>query len=211
MKEKTILATLFILLSFTLKAQTTDTELWTGGLFQFKLSGKFQIDFEEQMRFNQNVSKLQLGFTEVGLKYILNKHFAFKGNYRFIAKPGKYNRNRLTADIYYKWKNKNFPLSVNYRLRFQHTIENTTEKKFTYLRNELTLKYNLSKLLDPYAAYEVFYRFNTINRISTTRLYLGLQWKWTKKFDTTTFYCLQKNIIKTGKKNIFGIMFTYKM
>ena len=211
MKIKIILATLFVLLFFTLKAQTTDTELWSGGLFQFKLSGKFQIDIEEQMRFNQDVSKLQLEFTEVGLKYLLNKHFTFKGNYRFIAKPGKYNRNRLTADTYYKWKNITFPLSVNYRLRFQHTIENTTKKTFTYIRNELTLKYNLSKLPDPYLAYEVFYRFNTINRISTTRFYLGLQWKWTKKFGTTTFYCLQKNIIKSGKKNIFGIMFTYKM
>jgi len=82
MKIKIILATLFVLLFFTLKAQTTDTELWSGGLLQFKLSGKFQIHLEEQLRLNQNVSKLQLGFTEAGLKYILNKHFAFKGNDR---------------------------------------------------------------------------------------------------------------------------------
>ncbi len=55
MKIKIILATLFVLIFFTLKAQTTDTELWSGGLFQFKLSGKFQIHLEEQLRFNQNV------------------------------------------------------------------------------------------------------------------------------------------------------------
>ena len=56
MKIKIILATLFVLLSFTL-AQTTDMELWSGGLFQLKLSGKSQIHLEEQLRFNQNVSK----------------------------------------------------------------------------------------------------------------------------------------------------------
>jgi len=212
MKIKIALAVLFVILFSTLKAQTTDTELWSGGVFQWKLNQEFQIHIEEQLRFNKSISSLELGFTEVGLKYNLNKHFAFKGNYRFIAKPDKYNRNRLTFDTYYKWKKKAFPLSINYRLRFQNTKENTTEKKFTYLRNELTARYDLSKLLDPYISYEIFYQFNKINQFRVTRLYIGLYWRWSKRVNTTTFYCIQKdiNIYNPGKKNILGIMFIYK-
>jgi len=209
-----MLGIVLIALSPTLNAQTpTDTELWAAGIFQMKMNEHFQIHVEGELRFNNNISSQQLGFTETGLKYTVNNYLAFKGNYRFIAKPNKNNRNRIALDAYFGWRKNTFPLSVKYRLRFQDTKENNTKRKFTYLRNEFTLKYKLSKIVDPYISYEVFYRLNKINQFSTTRVYFGLNWKLNKCMSLSTFYCIQNNvnIINPTKKNILGVLFFYKV
>ena len=214
MRLRIILSILLVAAYSTVKAQTpTDTELWTASIFQIKMNKRFQLHLEEQLRFNRNITNLQLGFTEIGLKYILNRYISFKGNYRFIAKPNKDNRNRIALDAYYTWKKCTFPLSVKYRLRFQDTKENTTKHRFTYLRNEFNFQYKINKRVYPYISYEAFYRLNKINQFKNTRVYFGFNWKLNKGIILSTFYCIQhnKNIQYPSQKNIIGIVFLYKI
>jgi len=150
MKLRLIISIAVFSILFTVKGQKpTDFELWTGASVKLKLNKRFKVDVEQQVRFNDTISSLKKTFTELGLKYQMNKSIAFKVNYRFVIRPTKSNQNRISLDAYYHWDKKKFPLSFDYRLRFQNTKNSILGENFTYLRNKLSLKYNLTKLVDP--------------------------------------------------------------
>jgi len=165
---------------------------------------------EEQLRFNDTISSLKLSFTQFGFRYTLKNHIFFKTLYRYIVRPEKNNRQRWTFDIAYKWKKKGFPLSVDYRLRFEDERETSSGDKFTFLRNKLTCSYNLSRPADPFVAYEPFYRFNHKNELRNLRFTTGIVWRLGKQIDMKTFYRIEKtiNVNNPERDNIFGIMLT---
>lgn len=185
-----------------------DYELWTGASLKFKLSKKLNLSVAEQVRFNDTISSVKKSFTEIGLKYKIANGFSLKGNYRLIVPPGKTILHRIAIDGNYSWKKKGYPLSVNYRLRLQHQFG----KQRTYMRNKVKLDYNLTKLVDPFVAYEVFFRFNGKNEFRVSRLTVGLDWKITKKFEVSTFYRLQDDIfIKSPERqHVLGLVLAYK-
>lgn len=191
----------------------TDTELWTGGALNLRLSKAFRMEVEEQLRFKDTVSSLKNALTEIGLRYKLNKYFAFKGNTRWISRPGKKNRYRLSLDAYFRWSKKKFPLSASYRLRFQNTHTFISRKNSTYLRNKISLDYNLSRIVDPFCSYELYYRFNAKNEFRVKRFTFGMDWRLHKRMHLATFYRIQDkiNIKVPERQNIFGFMLTYRI
>ena len=207
---KSILYLIIIVIPFNILAQKpTDTELWTGGTINFKLTKRFALDVSEQVRFDNNISSYKKSFTNIGLKIKLNKHFSLKPSYRFIALPISTFDHRVSLDGYYKWKKKKIPLSFSYRMRFQHQFVSSK----SYLRNKLTMGYNLSKLVDPFFAYEIFFRFNGKNEFRVSRFTLGLDWKINKRVGLTSYYRLQDDIFikKPKRQHIIGIMLNYKI
>jgi len=199
--------------STQLLGQTTDTELWTGGTFKLKVNKSFRIEIEEQLRFNQEVSNFKYAFAEFGTRYKVNKHFSLKGNFRYVTRPNKNNKTRVSLDAYYRWNKKKFPLSFVYRARIQNTRENVTAKSAAYLRNKLSIGYNLSKLVDPSIAYELYFRFNGKNEFRVTRLTASLDWRLGKNTDLSTFYRIQNdiNIKRPDRQNIFGLSFSHQV
>ncbi len=191
----------------------TDTEFWLGGTVKFKLSNSLKLDIQEQFRFNNNASSFSSSFTEVGLKYKVNKILSFKANFRHNVKANKKNRVRGSIDMNLNLSKKQFPLSLIYRLRFQNTNVLNSTKRYTVIRNKIGLKYNASKLVDPYASYELYYRLNGKNEFRTKRLTLGLQWRLLKELRMTTFYRLQTdiNVKNPDRSHIIGLMFTYNL
>ncbi len=206
---------LTILISNNSFSQTiTDNQLWSGASAKLKLNKKFSISLAEQFRFKNNISTKKLSFTEMGIKYKLNKHFSFATKYRYVAIPIKKNKRRISFDVYYSWKKKNFPLSLKYRFRLQDTKKfNSTKQKADYLRNKLTLGYNASKLVDPFIAYELYFRFDNKNEFRAKRFTFGLAWRLNKRINLTTYYRIQKdiNVKKPEKLNIIGLNFAYNI
>jgi len=188
----------------------TDNELWLGGAIDLKLNKKWSVELEEQFRINNNISTLNQAFTELSGKYKINKYFGLKGNYRFVGRPKKNNKNRLSIDILAKWKKKNFPLSFGYRLRLQRAITSGSKNTRSYIRNKFGVNYNLSKLVDPFIAYEIYFRPDK-KEFRVSRITLGLDWKLNKRMELTSFYRIQRdiNIKKPTRQNIIGVMFTY--
>ena len=212
MRLKVIVSIGLIGIVSILNAQiSTDTELWTGGTFKLRLYKKFRVDLKEQFRFNDTISSMKSTFTEIGSRYKIDKHFAVKGNYRYTIKPTKNNRSRFSLDAYYNWGRKKFPLALQYRLRFQDTKVSNSGRKYTNLRNKIKVDYNLTKIVDPFLSYELYYRFNKKNEFRTWRLTAALEWRLAKKFDLTTFYRYQKeiNVKNPDAQHIIGIMLTY--
>lgn len=193
--------------------KSTDTELWTGGELKLRLTKKLKVDVDEQFRFNDTISSFKAALTEIGLKYKLDKGFSLKGNFRFARRSNKSNRNRFSLDVNYDWDKKEFPLSIEYRLRFQNTSDASLGKNFTYVRNRIGLDYNLSKLVDPFLFYELYFRLNGKNEFRVTRFTFGLDWKMTEQLDLTTYYRIDSdiNVKKPKKQNIIGVMLSYDL
>lgn len=215
---KRLLFYLFLVSPFiSLQAQQKDAELWLGGNFNVKLNKKFQLGIKEQFRFNNNMASFKKELTELGLKYKINKHFAVKPGFRYVIVGNKNNQRRFFLDGFYKWSKKDFPLSLQYRLRYQSTKNFNSNKNTTnYLRNKLEVEYNLSKLADPFVSYELYFRFNQKNEFRVARFTMGVDWKLNKRMSLATFYRLQKDIgsIKLSKRNtshIFGVIYSYGM
>lgn len=208
--KKVYYTLLLVVLPFCLIAQKpSDLELWTGGTLNFKFSKNFSLDVTENVRFNNSISTYKKSFTELGLKIKLNDKFSIKPSYRAILGLNSSIDHRIFFDGNYKLNKKGFPLSLSYRMRVQHQFVSAK----TYLRNKIKLGYNFTKLVDPFVAYEAFFRFNSKNEFRVSRLTFGLEWRINKKLEVTSYFRLQDDIFikNPERQNIIGLMVEYKI
>ena len=193
--------------------QISDNQLWTGATLKFRINKKLRFDMEEQVRFNNDISRLNITFTEASILYDLTKRISIKGNFRYIYDPYSHNSYRYSGDLAYDWSKKRCPFSFKYRLRFQRHIEEHTRESESYFRNKFSADYNLSKLVDPYVAYESYFKLNYINQFTVNRYIVGLEWRIFKKLDLETFFMYEDEF---GEKNpeinkIFGVGLSYDL
>lgn len=212
--RKTILFVIFALVSSALSAQrVADTWLWTGAELKVRLSDKLQGHVEEQVRFNDTISSFASALTELGLRYRLGRHFTLGPNFRYITRPNADDRFRYMVDLQYKWKRKGFPLSVRNRLHFQHTVDANSAKVSTYLREKISVKYHLSRVVRPVVEYETSFRFNDKNEFRRNRVTVGMEWRLTDRLDLTTYYRFQDeiNVRVPERDHIFAVLFAYTL
>ncbi|HJX72028.1 MAG TPA: DUF2490 domain-containing protein, partial [Bacteroidales bacterium] len=124
--------------------QISDNQLWTWATFRLRINKEMRFDVEEQFRFDNDISRLNIAYTEGGILYELTKHISFKANFRYIYDPYSHNRYRYSGDFAYDLAIKNFPLDFKYRLRFQRIIEEHTRESESYFRNKFSADYNLT-------------------------------------------------------------------
>ena len=144
------------------KGQNKDAGLWTSLNFEAKLVKKLSFNLSQEFRFNENVTELGTLFTDAGLEYKLNKHFRIAADYRYIKKRRVddyyITRHRLYADLKYEIKLK--PIQVQVRTRFSNYAEFSRSSEGGdpeyYLRNKLSLKWDLEKHYTPYVSIELF-------------------------------------------------------
>lgn len=215
MKRLAVSFCILFFLPSTLFAQSelVDTELWTGIAAKMKLNKKFKIELEEQFRFKDTVQTYKSSFTELSLRYKINKRFSLKTSYRYSVRTGyrQRNRNRMSLFVYYYWDKKKFPISIQLRTGFQNDIEVFNGQLITFSRNQIKLKYKSFKNSKPFISYESFYRFNDKNEFRGNRFTVGISWDFTKAIALTGFYRLEQEINVKGpeRQHIGGIMFTY--
>ena len=192
-------------------AQESENNLWTSGVLNLKINKQLRFEFEEQTRFDNNITRLHAVITEGGLRYALNKHFDLKANFRYYYDPNSQNAYRYSGDFAYEWSKKKFPLKVKYRLRFQRTIEEHTRAAESYFRNKISADYNLTKLVDPYIGFESFFKLNYSNRFTTNRYIAGLEWKITRHIDLSTYFMFEDGFGERKPKiqRIFGVELSY--
>ncbi|MCP4302252.1 MAG: hypothetical protein GY783_16825, partial [Gammaproteobacteria bacterium] len=63
----------------------TDTKLWTGFTGEIELTRQARVDIEQELRLDQSLAGFEKTFTNIGLRYRLNKYLRLSGNYRFIV------------------------------------------------------------------------------------------------------------------------------
>ena len=204
-------------------ADISEGEAWFGASYKLKFANKLDIQIEEQLRLDNDLDRVKKSFTEIGLDYEILKDFEVGVKYRFSIVPNSFaedavaksafNLSRISVDLSYELDKKNFPLSLEYRTRFQDTKELYTDQKITFWRNKFSLEWKATKDIEPFVAYESFFRLNQKNEFRQDRYTVGVEWRINKEMDISTFYRVDQQINKkiNGRQNIVGIMFAYSM
>lgn len=190
-----------------------DTELWTSAQLKIDVLEDWRIDVEQQLRLDDHFSSFHQYFSELGIRYKINKYFDLKAQYRYSVTDEEHNEGRISLDFGAEYDIKDFPVDILYRLRLQdEKIEYTGQKK-TYMRHRIGIDYNMSKLVDPYFEYESFFKFNQKNEFRRNRYTLGLQWKLNKKAELVTFGRYQKEFNVKAPKSVFivGLGYSYDL
>ncbi|MBN2613645.1 MAG: DUF2490 domain-containing protein [Bacteroidales bacterium] len=194
-------------------SQKKDKELWSGATFKLDINKDLRVDVEEQVRFNNNISRMNVLISEAGVLYDLNKHFSVKGSFRYSYDPESHNKYRYTADMIYEWSKKGFPLDFKYRLRFQQTFEEHTRESESYFRNKVSVDYNMTKFVDPYISFEPYFKLNGFNEITNYRFAIGLDWDVYKDLSLETFYMFENEFGEPKPKlsSIIGLGLSYRL
>ena len=174
----------------------------------------------EEMRFNENLSELGVAYTELGVDYKLYKFISAGVSYRYIQKKQVDNfyslRHRYNIDLSLKYKIKMVNVSLRERFQTQYADVNTSETGSVpqrYLRNKLTLKYNLGKKYTPFIYSELFLQLNNPegNEIDNVRYAAGFEYEINKLMNLEFYYMINKKIHVSDPltEYITGIDFTY--
>ena len=192
---------------------TTDTQLWTGGSLKLRFSDKLGSHVEEQVRFTDTISMLGTTFTELGFQYKPGKWFTIGPDLRYYAVPHGNDRTRMAMNLHFRWRKKGLPLSIHYRMRFQHTVGSNTGLASTYLRNKLGLKYDLSSVVDPLLEFESNFRFNGKNEFRRNRFTIGLEWRISRRLDLVTYDRSQNefNVKEPERDRILAVLLAYEL
>jgi hypothetical protein len=164
-----------------------DIGLWSRIGLDYKVNKDWQFSAAQEVRTNNNASRIQKSITDFDLGYRINKKFDLSGGLRYA-----YNRERdnsfshnIRYNLDFKFKTelaKNFDLQ--YRFRYQSNYENpftgfSDFEQTSKARNRIKLEYDKKKH-EPYFGAEIFRSFVYYRKpwFSSLRLTLG------DKFDT---------------------------
>lgn len=219
----TILTVFPLLASSQTIPDLTQGEVWLGASYKLKFENKLQVQLEEQIRLDSDIDRIKKSFTELSLGYEVFDDFEVGIKYRFSILPNSFaenaidrssfNASRISIDLAYELDKKGFPLSLEYRTRFQDTKVHYTSEKITFWRNKFTLEWDASKNITPFVEYENFFRLNGKNEFRQDRYTAGIEWRINKEMDLSTFYRVDQESNKklNARQNIIGIMFSYSM
>ncbi|MEO8086246.1 MAG: DUF2490 domain-containing protein [Bacteroidota bacterium] len=199
-----------------------DAWLWNTVSVNKQLSKKWSLGVDEELRLFDNMSRVNLFFTNVGVSYKLNRVFKFSLVYRFNNKnqDGEYysTRHRLYLDIAYKKKVLR-NLAVTYRVRFQGQVRDYFSSDVgknieSYMRHKFDLSYSYKKYT-PYLAAE--FRFQISNPSfaeandlwDRERFYLGCDYDFNKKHALGLYYMIQHDFNNQRAENDFTLGWQY--
>ncbi len=198
-------------------AQTRDA--WSTIKLERKITKPLTVFFNQEYRFNENITELGLFFYELGAEYKINKAIKIAGAYRYLNKrrlDDTYNsHSRYYGEITFKQKFK--PLVLMYRIRFQSQLLDFIEKSnktvpTNNLRNKVTVKWDLGKRYTPYISGEVFYQLtnNSRREFDRVRYYVGIDYEINKRSEAGIYYLLQRefNVVDPTYDYVFGITYT---
>ena len=201
-------------------AQVNDAGLWTSVNVEKKIISRLTVSLTEELRFNENISELGTAFTEIGADYKFNKFVSFGASYRFIQKrrvDDFYSlRHRYNMDLSLKYKIKKIGITLRERFQTQYSDVNTSENGKVperYLRNKLTLKYDLDKKYMPFISAELFYQLSNPrgNEFDNVRYAAGFDYEINKRMSASLFYIINKefNVNDPWTEYIIGTGFTF--
>jgi long-subunit fatty acid transport protein len=205
MKKITLYLSLLCFLS--VKSQT-DFGLWSNIAVEKEISKKMEIQLEEELRFNQNVGRLNSLLTEAGFKYKINKYYSLGASYRFTYYTENRFGNRFTLSNQVKYKIEDFTL--NYRLNLQ-TDFSTKDPVEYKIRNKFGVDYKINKRWEIGVSGELFYSFYyNRNRFDRYRLAYGVDYSFKKRHKLSASLMFQQEFNVANPESDVILAFKYK-
>ncbi len=210
---------LFPLISW---GQTSDAGLWLSINIEKKITPLLSINFDQELRMNENITEAGTIFSDIGISYKINKYLRVSANYRFINKrrmdDSYSNRHRYYFDLMFRKKFK--PITISFRTRFQSQYADVYSSKDGkipqyYSRNKLSIKYDFSKKIQPYISAELFsplkYPYNVF--MDNARYCIGTEYVINRMHTLDFFYLFQKEykVKNPLSEHIIGIGYSLSL
>lgn len=192
---------LFIQYSYGL----VDNQVWTSIAIESKIPYSLKVEFEQELRLKNQLSKFHKSFSELAISYKVLDGLNIKIPYRYTLYNDKI-KQRLSIGISYKY-NLNL-ISLKYRTRYQESYEDDKDSdKLT--RNKFTFEYKLGDKLESYLSGELFHLYKTyFGRLNEYRILIGLSLDLSKKNSIKIFYMYKKKDLYRSNpdvSNVFGL------
>ena len=220
--KKLFLLPLFIPFMIGAQPLPEDAWLWNTISVNKQLTRKWSVGIDEELRLFDNMSRVNLFFTNAGVTYKLNKAFKFSLVYRLNNKnqDGECysTRHRLYFDATYKRKLiRN--LSLSYRIRFQGQVRDYYSSDDgkdieSYMRHKFDLAYSYGKFT-PYLAAEFRFQFTNPgfpegnDLWDRARYYLGWNYDFNRKHTVGIYYMIQHDFNNLRAENDFTLGWQY--
>lgn len=217
-----LLATGFASLSFAQK--TNDAGLWCTLNVDKSLNKKFGIFLTEEYRMRENLSQVNLFYTDLGVSYkpvdFLKISVAYRCIEKIVADNSVSFRHRGMLDIVLKKKFGQF--SCSYRQRIQAEVRNVYSSEIGnipewYSRNKFQIKYDLGKPVTPYIGAEYRYQINNPRLVegngvwSRARYFVGLDYTKSDRTSFGVYYLLQREYNLSAPQNLYILGLEYSL
>jgi hypothetical protein len=186
-----------------------DTELWTGGEAKISFNKWLRFETDYQYRIENDPIEKKQSFTQFAVRIKILKWLYVKPSYRLVRTTDiNKDRNRFSADLYFKVAPKKSKLEITNRFRYQYYTIINQARQGNALRNKISVSYNASKKFDPIVSGELFFEEE---EFSTLRLKFGVDWKINKRFAFSPFYGYEQELGKktNDKVHIIGLMASF--
>jgi hypothetical protein len=190
----------FLVVGISTFGQVNDAQMWLSLSGQKRITRNITAVVNPEFRFGENIGELNRFSTDIGIDYKINKHFKGGLYYRFISNRLLDNtyeiRNRFYVDLSAKIKPGKFIL--NYRARYQNQYQDggggvDWSLPKSYLRNKISVKYDMSKRWSPSVSYELWTNIN--DKINDNyRIGVSLDYELDKRTNINASYLYNKEI-----------------
>ena len=188
-----------------------DTQAWTSVSFEKDFPHYLSLEFEQELRLKDQLSTISQTFSEVSLSYKVFNGLNISIPYRYAVFGDKI-KQKKSLSVTYKYGIK--PISIKYRTKLQRIYEKG-ESLEDLVRNKITIKYKLSKIIEPFFSGEIFHQFNTDDdQLDEHRVSIGMAIDLPKKKSIKIFYIYKKEDltkINPDKIIVFGINFKFNL
>jgi hypothetical protein len=195
-------------------AQEDDFMIWSGYSLSKNFNPSWSARVRQEVRLRENATQVQKAFTDVGVRYKMNKNIRFALHYRYnhnVRRDFTFSsRHRINADLIlrHKWN----PLVVNYRLRYQQNYRDifSSETGFFprhFIRHKIQPHLDLNKKWSPYI-YAEWFHTPYINdfAIIQSRYGAGTTFEINRNNNITIYYLLRttRNVNNPRNDYILG-------
>jgi len=203
-----------------------DAGLWTTASLEIGVNSRVTFLLTEEMRLKENLSQLNLLFTDVGFQYKVSKNVRTSLTYRAIQRyrlEGYFsNTHRLQWDIVLKKKLQKVEFSYRHRLqsamRDIYSSETGTIPAWNS-RHKLQMKLDTDKAYAPYVSTELRYQIadprgrQTDNLLNRIRYQFGFDYKLNSRNVFGLYYLIQNELNVEDPTNLYviGLEYTYKL
>lgn len=217
MKRFLLLFSIFIF-SAPAFAQTDDLGSWMTFSFNKGLGERLQFNFDQELRLKNNLTAVNLLYTNLGFTYKATSFLKIAGVYRFIDKQkgdGSYGiRNRWYTDFIFKVKPGKW--SLGYRARLQGEwrslgyASSLGKMPEVYLRNLFKFGYKLNDHFSPYVGTELRWQLQNPrlpwgNGFDRTRFFAGTDYSINKTMTAGAYFLYQKEWNREDPQSLYII------
>ncbi|MGL5889019.1 MAG: DUF2490 domain-containing protein [Bacteroidia bacterium] len=218
-----LITAVLIISGLSLRAQHSDLGNWNTFSFNKGLGKKLTLNFDQELRFRDNLTRINLVYTNIGTTYKINKSIRVAGVYRFIAKQKEDDlwgyRHRLYADLILKHRPGRFAFVYRSRMQWEWRGAGYSSQygrvPEIYWRHLFKASYKLNDLVSPYLGTEIRFQLQNPripyhNGFDRTRFMGGVDIQLNKTSTLGIYYLLQKewNVIDPETLNIIGLEYS---